>query len=115
MIALASLLYDPVGYVVLQEHPTSDLHSIERRVSRAKTLDGEVDITDRGFTHGDRDFVVLWAIRNETEYMKIGRMVRLYPVLTMSSREGVFEVTPVRLTRDGRQGRLELMVRRKVG
>lgn len=115
MIALSALVYDPAGHVVLDELPTSELDEMRRRVNRAPTLDGDVDITDRGFTHGDRDMRFRWRIKNEGQYLLVQRLFKMYPLLMLSVREGVFHVAPVNLRRADREGDLEVMVRRKIG
>jgi len=115
MIAISSVTFDPAGYVRLRDLPSSDVDTVTRRVMRARTLDGNAEVTDRGFTHADRDFRVEWESRSEVEYLKVQRMFRLYSELLLMNREGVFRVAPVQLTREERTARLEVMVKEKVG
>jgi len=73
-IGLASRLHDSNGAVILDPLPEdTKLRENSRRLTRTKTLDGGVVITDSGFSHGDRTFEVaisstsalwssLWAI-----------------------------------------------------
>ena len=69
MIGLASDLWmDESGAFILKSLPETRTRSGERRLSRRKTLDGGVVITDGGFSEGDRSMSVqvtstedLWA------------------------------------------------------
>lgn len=111
MIGLSAPLYDPLGHVAIQALQSSNLNDIERRVNRVKTLDGGVSISDGGHSAGDRTFRVRWKVRNESELRKVQRLVRLYPLLTVTSTEGVFIAAPeVVRERDG-IGDLTLLIK----
>jgi len=102
MISISAPIYDPAGSIRLQELPSSDTGTLRRRVSRAKTLDGGVVINDGGFAHGDRDMLVRWRPQSSAEYDAMSRMFRIYPQLTVSTRDGVFRCAPNTLeTRNG--------------
>lgn len=114
MIALSSLVFDPAGHVVLQESTRSKIDDVERRAVRAKTLDGDVEIIDRGYVPGDRDFRVVWSIRDRLQYLQVQRMVRMYSAVLVCTAEGAFLATPFSVGKDGRTGDLLLMVREQV-
>ena len=110
MIVISAPIYDPNGVVRIQDAPNSDLDSVRRRVSRAKTLDGGVVVNDGGFAHGDRDLRVTWRPKSSAEYDAVQRLVRLYPQLIVSTREGVFRCSPATLETRSGEATLSLLV-----
>ena len=114
MIHLSALLYDPLGHVMLDDLPSSELDAITRRVGRAQTLGGGVSITDGGHSAGDRTFLVRWKVRSESELRKVQRMVRMYTMLTVSTREGVFSAAPRSIRTRSGQGELDLLVKEQL-
>ena len=111
MIHLSALLYDPLGHVAIQALQSSEINDIERRVNRAKTLDGGVTINDGGYSAGDRTFRVRWRVGNEAELRKVQRLVRTYALLTISSREGVFIAAPQSVRERNGVGDLTLLIK----
>lgn len=102
MIGISTPLFDLLGHVTIHELPTSEMDQITRRVNRQKTLDGGVVINDGGYSAGDRDIVIQWRVSNELMLRKAQRMVRLYPQLTVTTRNGAFVAAPERIdVRDG--------------
>jgi len=102
MISISALTYDPAGSIRLQELPSSDIDTVRRRVSRRATLDGGVVVNDGGFAHGDRNLLVRFRPTSRAQYDAVQRMVRLYPQLNVSTRDGVFRCAPNTLeTRNG--------------
>ena len=59
---------------------------------------------------GDRDFRIRWRPKSEAEYMAAQRMVRLYPRLTVSTREGVFVAAPEKIDIRSGEATLTLLV-----
>ena len=110
MISISAPIYDPTGAINLHEIPGSDTRNVGRRVNRVKTLDGGVVVNDGGFAHGDRDLRVRWRPKSEAEYQSVQRLVRLYPQLIVSTREGVFRCAPNTLTNQGTEATLALLV-----
>lgn len=81
-IGIASQLFNASGAYMLDILPDADLRAGQRRISRSKTLDGGVVITDSGFAHGDRtlrinvksslvDWQGLWALFQDTALIYI--------------------------------------------
>lgn len=83
-------MFDPAGDLVFKIDPDSDLDSTTRRVNRVKTLDGGVSINDTGFSDGDREFK-LKAKLEGAEFEQLKRLYQLYPLLSISTKLGVFE------------------------
>jgi hypothetical protein len=110
MIGLSAPLYDPDGAIGLQEMASSELYNLTRRVNRTKTLDGGVAVSDGGHSAGDRNLVVRWRVRGEAQYRAVQRLARLYPRLTVATREGVFEVAPESVQLRSGEGELRLLV-----
>ena len=110
MISISAPTYDPLGIVRIQDAPSSDIDTVRRRVSRAKTLDGGVVVNAGGFAHGDRDLRVTWRPKSSAEYAAVQRLVRLYPQLIVSTREGVFTCAPATLESRSGEATLSLLV-----
>ena len=110
MISLSAPTFDIDGHINLRELPSTDLGETRRRISRQKTLDGGVTVVDSGYAVGDKTLDVRWRIRSESEYLAVDRLVRLYPRLTASTRDGIYTVAPERVKRTGAEGELMLMV-----
>ena len=110
MIHLSAPLFDPDGAITINESPASEITGISRRMNRIKTLDGGVAVNDRGHSPGDRDFRIRWRPRTEVEYMAVQRLVRLYPRLNVSTREGVFTVAPQSIDIRSGEATLTLLV-----
>jgi len=90
IISLCSRVFDPDGAMLISINPDSELGSSTRRVNRVKTLDGGVSINDTGFSDGDREFK-LKAQLSALEVEQINRLYQLYPLLSISTSNGVFE------------------------
>ena len=110
MIFLSAPLFDPAGAIAIRENENSELKGIDRRMNRIKTLDGGVAVNDSGHSPGDRDFRIRWRPKSEAEYMAAQRMVRLYPRLTVSTREGVFIAAPEKIDIRSGEATLTLLV-----
>jgi len=101
MIAISAPTYDTAGSIRIQELPSSDTDTVRRRVNRVRTLDGGVVVNDGGFAHGDRDLLIRFK-PTQAQFDAVQRLVRLYPQLDVSTRDGVFRCAPNTLeTRNG--------------
>ena len=114
MISISAPTYDPLGVVRIQDAPASDIDTVRRRVNRQRTLDGGVVVNDGGFAHGDRDLRVTWRPKSSAEYAAVQRLVRLYPQLIVSTREGVFRCAPATLESRSGEATLSLLVINKM-
>ncbi len=82
-IGLASRLYDSAGALMVDPLPEdTQIRENTRRLTRTKTLDGGVVITDSGFSHGDRTFdlviastpalwSVLWSLFQNSSWITV--------------------------------------------
>ena len=113
-VSLSTPTFDLDGYVILDVLPSSDVDSLERRVSRVRTLDGGVAYDDAGFAHGDRTLNVSWRIRDAAQYEAVRRLVREYSELHVSLSDGCYACSPSRVSRSGTEGRIDLMVLRSL-
>jgi len=89
VIAVCAPTYDLTSPVELTPLTESTLQDISRRVSRTKTLDMNVSITDNGFSHGDRTLKISANVSEEKASV-LYLMVQTYSLLTFSIEEGVF-------------------------
>jgi len=92
ILSLCSRVFDPDGAIVIIIDPSSELSNTTRRVNRVKTLDGGVSINDTGFAEGDRELKIK-AQLSSSEVEQIRRLQQLYPLLSVSIKDGVFEGT----------------------
>lgn len=88
----------------------SELGEARRRVNRSATLDGGVAINDFGYSDGDRTISLAWRPLSNAFEDNLRRLVEDYPRLTISTREGVFEVAPEFYKRMARESRLQVLV-----
>ncbi len=102
--------YDPSGYIELQVLDESSFVETTRRVSRVKTLDGGAVISDGGFSDSDRTIVLRWKPTSAAVDSEIERLAQTYPLLTISTRRGVFRAAPERYTPGDDESALSLLV-----
>jgi hypothetical protein len=112
LIILAPTVFDWTGDIALDALESSSLSDISRRSNRIATLDGGAVFNDTGHSAADRIFRIAWDIESTEQWAAVARLVRLYPLITVSSREGVFSANPQELARDEKEnrGRLRLMI-----
>jgi len=89
-VSLCSRVFDPDGNLIIAIQADSELGNTTRRVNRVKTLDGGVSINDTGFSESDREFKIK-AQLSKSETDQINRLYQLYPLLSISTKLGVFE------------------------
>lgn len=94
LIGLAARGYDPVGAMLVPRRDGAQLDDINRRVSRVKTLDGGVSITNRGHSPGDRTVVLSFAGAARADVERARRLVRIHPRVTVSTHDGCFIGVP---------------------
>lgn len=110
IVSLCSKLFDPLGDFIIE--PERDQKDVEvtRRANKYKTLDGDVVVSDRGFTYGDSDIVLRWTPTYETQVHDLQGVFRRQTRCILSMHPNVYECAFKSLRVDGSQARLELMV-----
>ncbi|WP_301585021.1 hypothetical protein [Halomonas alkaliantarctica] len=93
-IGLAARGYDPSGALLLPHRDGSTLGDISRRVSRVRTLDGGVSVTNRGHSPGDRTITLSFSGMPHALVEQARRMVRLHSFVTVSTPDGCFIGVP---------------------
>src|SRR5574343_1266289 len=88
-IGISSAVYLASGAVMITPLPDSDIRNVMRGISRVKTLDGGVVVTDSGFAHGDRDFTVKIE-SSKTMWNTLLAMHEVTTLLHIATDEGVF-------------------------
>ena len=76
----------------------SELDGISRRVSRTKTLDQSVTITDMGYCEADRDITLTSSSMTETDYRLLREWFANYETVLLSLPSGVYSAAPYALT-----------------
>lgn len=84
LAALASLVFDPAGHVVLDVLPSSAFQDRPRRVERVQTLDGGSVFNEFGFSNTDRQIQLRWLVTNRSTENAIDRLVSLYSRANLS-------------------------------
>ncbi len=111
---LSAPTYDLSGYVEIDVLPEASFVGAERRVNRVRTLDGGVVINDGGFAEGDREIVLRWQPTTQSQAEAVERLLRLYSLLNVSTRRGVFSAAPERFTPGPAENTLRLLVKTKL-
>jgi nucleoside-diphosphate-sugar epimerase len=88
-IGISSAVYLEDGAVIITPRPDSDLRALSRRISRVKTLDGGVVVTDSGYAHGDRDFIINISA-TKTLWDALKAIHEVTTLVYISNEEGVF-------------------------
>lgn len=89
-IGLASYTYDADGDIIIAPlYEDTDIRSSDRRLSRTKTLDGGVVITDGGRAAGDRTFSI--ACQSEESIWNTLRGIAANTWVTVSTDEACFK------------------------
>ena len=112
-IGIASKVYMADGGFLLTLLSDTQARSGSRRVSRTKTLDGGVVITDSGFAHGDRALRVsisssasLWA--------RLWTLFQTAVMITISIDEGCFSGAPDTIQDNGDRIVMNILIKEKI-
>ena len=114
MIGISSQTYLSGGGVIVEPLPDSDLRRGERRVSRVKTLDGGVHITDSGFAHGDRTHKLHVAHRGQEMWNTLWTIFRSAPAIYLTTEEGCFTAALSNIADEGNKIVLEILLQDKI-
>lgn len=88
-ISIASQEYLADGHITIDPLPDTDTRTADRRVSRVKTLDGGVVITDSGFADGDRTLKIS-APSSAATWARIWNIHKNAARLVIVTDDGVF-------------------------
>ncbi len=98
MIVISTPLFDDRGVMRIDELADSETGAVARRVNRVQTLDGGAVVNDSGHSPADRTFRIRWRADDDS-YAAAARLVRLYPELRVSTRDGYFIGAPEQVER----------------
>ena len=89
-ISITTPTYDPQGNVLFSyDRVGSSTKEMTRRVTRTAALDGTVDITDSGFSHGDRTLTIS-AELSKSKADRLEYVFCTYSEVYVSFEDGVF-------------------------
>lgn len=108
MITIAAREFGPGAVLQVRELPSENGYTIERRVTKAKTLDGGVAVNDGGFSHADLTRPIAWTPRNASELDAARDLLETHDRVTVAMPEGVYLAAPVSLSIDATTATLEL-------
>lgn len=94
-VTVAARAFDPDGVVSITLLDGSQVGDVERRVTKVRTLDQGVAINDRGFSEGDRELILIYKPVSLEHDDRVRRLIRLHPLVTVSTRVGCFEAAPL--------------------
>lgn len=94
MIGIAAQRFDPEGAFIVPWRDGTRLDDVTRRVSRTRTLDGGVAITNRGYSAGDTTAIISMDELPRKYIDMARRFVRLHPTITLSTPSGCFVGVP---------------------
>lgn len=109
-VIISAPTFDPAGVEQITPLASSELGAISRRVNRVATLDGGAVVNDTGHWAADRTFRIRWRITGERQLQSLRRMVRTYPRLIISTRDGTFSAAPQSINHSDGAGDLVLLV-----
>ena len=89
-IIISAPVSDHMGSIVFNCNSTNtELFSLDRRVSRRATLDGDSIINDYGFTHADRTFTI-GAVLKSGEIEVLNHIIQTFASVIISTVAGLF-------------------------
>ena len=110
VISLTSEIYDPNGSFVAAPELDSTLCPYARRVTRTATLDGNSVLEDRGYTAADGTLSIILRVRSMADQERLVRLIRIYPVLRLSTHYGAFRGVVDQYTPSGGTATLRFLV-----
>lgn len=114
MISVSAVSFDLLGHLIIDEMSTDYPERVSRRAARAKTLDGGVAISDRGYSDGDRTLTYSYRPLSKTHDDRAERLVRLHPTVNVATPDGVFLAVPQSFGRSASQNTFTLLIIRKL-
>lgn len=112
-IGLASQLYNTDGDFILAVLPETQTREGLRRVTRRKTLDGGVVITDGGFAHGDRDLSIR-IMSSEALWAKLWTFFQAVLTVTISTDDGCYVASLEKISENNGEIYLSIMLKEKI-
>lgn len=107
---IASITFDPAGYVEIPVLDTTTPGETRRRVNRVATLDGNAAVNDYGFSEADRNLELRWPPFSRAFEDNIRRIVQSYDTVNVSTAAGVFVAVPESYIPGAEQSVLRLLV-----
>lgn len=104
-MGLAAKIYDPTGSLYIRGSQIdvgaiARNHARERRVTRTATLDGGVSVYDTGCSVADRELTIKIPVASAALAAFFVYMVETYDTIIVTTNEGAFEGTPIRVYLD---------------
>jgi len=114
-IHITATEFDPVGRLVIDALPSSDVRSVGRRVNRVPTLDLGAAVNDRGFSHADRTFRIRWQ-STKASNDAVAYLLKTHNRVNVSTDEGVFlAVIETFQNVSARESELVLLITERLG
>lgn len=113
-ISITSEVFDPLARLEIRALPSSQMGELRRRVNRVPTLDLGVAINDRGFSHGDRTFVIRWQLTPATD-ATARYITQNHSRVRVSTTQGVFEGVLEQYNPEAREGEIRILVTARLG
>ncbi len=114
MIILYTDTFDLNGYLELNNDIGSTINISTRRASKSKTLDGKSIISDLGFSSADNDLLVRVSNITEENLNKLLDIQKFYPILNVSTKNGVFKCAIKTIRYDSLPIQIEILLKEKI-
>lgn len=89
LVAFEAAVFDPLGAIVIEARPDSQLDTSTRRVTRTATLDGNSAIVDMGYSPADATLKISANLTQQQEATLL-RLMRVYPEVIATTDGGCF-------------------------
>lgn len=90
MIGLTAPVFDIDGALLIKETHNQTAPTLGRRLSRTATLDGGAEITDLGYSEGDRTFIFETTSLTKSEGELLEYFLKTYPLMILSHESGCY-------------------------
>jgi hypothetical protein len=113
IIGISTLTVDTSGAVILEPNSNTKTKENSRRVSRTKTLDGGVVITDGGYADGDRTLEIHSNV-TKTTWDKIWTIFENYTLIYVATEDGFFSGAIETAKYENNEALLTILVKEKL-
>jgi hypothetical protein len=112
-IGLSALDFDPIGHMMVEAKPEPDITRRARRVNAIQTMDpGGIVLLDRGAPVGGAQWPITWVGPAGREVARW--LVQVYPLIRVSTSDGVFVAAPLEIEERGREITLVVIIKEQL-
>jgi hypothetical protein len=113
IIGISTTTVDTSGDVIIDPNANTKIKVNSRRVSRTKTLDGGVVITDGGYSDGDRTLEIRSNV-TKALWDKIWTIFKTYPLVHVATEDGFYSAAIETAKYEDNEAVLTILVKAKL-